>query len=700
MLHKKLIKPKSIAVIGGSDHVNHIGGSILKNLISQGYAGKLFVVNPHADEIQGIKSYRDTSLLPNTDLAIIAVPSKEILPIVEVLLSEKQTKGFIIPAAGFSEFSQEGAHMEHKISELIDQYGGSLLGPNNIGMINAHYAGVFTRPIPTMDKNGVDFISASGATAVFTLEAAQQLGLRFSNIFTVGNSAQTGVEEVLQHLDETFERGKSSTVIMLYLEGIKKASKLLRHALSLKEKGCALIALKSGITEKGKSAAASHTGAMVNSDLFVQALFDKAQMIRCQSRYELIHMAAILQITRENPKKFAVITHAGGPAVILTDTLIKNGLEVPDLSINDQKNLKQVLKKGAVTGNPIDLLATGTAAELELVLQYCNNNIKEIQGMIVIFGSPGLESVADAYEVIHNMIKTCEKPIFPILPSVVNVKNDILEFIRRGHMAFYDEYLFGTCLSKLMANDLPEEGIFTATLKKFEQDHSGSNKGRNALASKIRAYVDKCTSGFLEEEQTFDLLKTVGIHTARQTVVQTESALLNAMGSFEFPVAQKAVGLLHKSDKNGVFLNVSNTKDLISNFRKLIHMTDVSGVMIQEMILGKEVFIGAKREAGFPPLLLCGAGGIYVEALQDSQAALCPVSKKEAIEMVNRLRMRPILYGMRGEIPCDVEAFYDAIQKVSQLVELCPEISELDLNPLMLSAKGIVTVDARIKIEK
>lgn len=685
MLNEKLLKPSSITVIGGSDHINHIGGSVLKNLIDQGFEGQLFVVNPKKDIVQGIPSYRNISLLPPTDLAIIAIPAKEILTVVKELVTKKETRGFIIYAAGFSELNEKGASIEREIVNLINSVGGSLLGPNNIGMMNQHYAGIFTRPLPTIDEKGVDFISASGATAVFTLEAAQEIGLRFSNLFTVGNSAQIGVEDVLEHLDETYVSGKSSRVKMLYMEGIKDPEKLLRHSLSLRQKGCSIVALKSGITAKGSKAAASHTGAMANSDLFVQALFNKAGIIRCHSRYELITLAAILQITQIKTKQFAVITHAGGPGVIVTDVLSQNEICVPDLSKTHQNILKQGLYAGASTSNPIDILATGTAKQLEQVLDYCENKIPEIDAMVVIFGSPGLESVEDAYEVIHDMIHKCNKPIFPIFPSVINVKKEMNDFIKKGNMAFSDEYLFAKSLSKIMGS----VGSF-----------SGGDPNIMSANIKIRTLIKDCSSGFLGPDQAHELLEAAGIYVARHKIVTSETELLKAAQILNYPVVQKVVGPLHKSDSKGVIINVSNEIDLKENYKKLMSIKGSTAVMIQEMIKGKEVFIGGKRETGFPPLIMTGAGGIFIEALQDNQSALAPIGRAEAIHMVNKLKINPILKGMRGEPSCKMTAFYDAIQKVSNLLLLAPEITELDLNPLILTEKLIAAVDVRIKIEK
>lgn len=684
MLHEKLLNPSSITVIGGSDHIDHIGGSVLKNLIDRGFNGQLFVVNPKKDEVQGIPSYRDVTLLPQTDLAIIAIPAPDILETVKVLAAKKGTKGYIIYAAGFSELDDHGAALEKEITQHIRAAGGSLLGPNNIGMINEHYAGIFTRPLPLIDSKGADFISASGATAVFTLEAAQQIGLRFSNLFTVGNSAQIGVEDILEHLDETFINGKSSKVKILYLEGIKNPEKLLKHALSLRQKGCVIVALKSGITEKGNAAAASHTGAMANSDVFVQALFNKAGIIRCRSRNELITLAAILQITTLQLRNFAVITHAGGPGVIVTDTLTENGLLVPDLSKNHQNSLKRMLFPGAATANPIDMLATGTAEQLEQVMTYCEQNLQEIDAMIVIFGSPGLASVHEAYQVIHNLMQTCSKPIFPIFPSVVNVKEEINQFIHKGNIAFSDEYIFSKSLAKVMEHASYQIGS-------LPNIHANN---------KIRSLVQDFSSGFLGPEQAYALMEAVGIKMARQVIVQSETELLNASKILHFPLVQKIIGPLHKTDKEGVIVNVLSDEELVKNYRDLMQIDGASGVLIQEMIKGKEVFIGAKRETAFPPLIMCGAGGIYIEALKDVQSILAPIHRTEAVSMINKLRIKPILQGMRGESSCNLEAFYTTLEKVSSLMILAPEITELDLNPLILTEQDIFAVDARIKIEK
>lgn len=683
-MHRKLTNPSSIAVVGGSDKLNHIGGSVLKNLIDSNFKGALFAVNPKKNLVQGIPSYENVLLLPQTDLAIIAIPAAETPKVVKDLITNKGTRGFIIFSAGFGELNPEGAALEKQITNLIEAAGGSLLGPNNIGMINQNFAGIFTRPLPKIRPSGVDFISGSGATAAFTIEAAQQIGLDFSSVITVGNSAQIAIEDVLEHLDESYVSGDSSRVKILYLETIKNPRKLLYHSSSLIQKGCSIVALKSGVTAKGTSAAASHTGAMVNSDLFVEALFKKAGIIRCSSRYEMVHLAAILQKTKRVPKRFGIVTHAGGPGVILTDALTSNGLEVPDLEDKHQKAIRSFLFPGASCTNPIDILATGTADQLSEVLNYCENEIDQIEGMIVIFGSPGLGSVEEAYNVIHEAGHIGKKPIFAVLPSVVNVKNEIDSFIGRRNFAFYDESLLGNCIVKISKSQV-KGSDHVQRIFSLETAH----------ISRASAYPN----GYLNPDEVFQLLTSAGINMAKQCIATSQSDISDCLGQLKFPLVQKVIGPLHKSDKNGVITEVKTHDELIQNYEKLMQIEGAKAVLIQEMIKGTEVFIGGKQEAGFPPLVLCGAGGIHLEILKDTESSLTPINKTEAKEMVNRLKIAPILKGSRGVKACDMTSFYEAIEKVSILLENTPEIAEMDLNPLMLNDQGIIAVDARIRID-
>lgn len=279
-------------------------------------------------------------------MAIIAIAAKYTVDTVKILSEEKGTKAFIILSEGYSEESEEGEEMEHEIVNIVNKNNASLIGPNCIGVMNYNYVGVFTTPIPRLDPHGVDFISGSGATAVFIMEAGIPKGLKFSSVYSVGNSAQLGVEDILEYLDETYNSASSPKVKLLYIESINHPEKLLKHAQSLISKGAKIAAIKSGTSEDGSRAASSHTGALAGSDVAVNALFIKAGIVRCYGREDLTTVASIFMHTEVEGKNIAIITHAGGPAVMLTDTLSNGGLSVPHIEGKQANMLLEKLYPG------------------------------------------------------------------------------------------------------------------------------------------------------------------------------------------------------------------------------------------------------------------------------------------------------------------------------------------------------------------
>src|SRR5665647_72174 len=504
MISDKLLNPRNIVVVGGSDDISKAGGKVLKNLLAGCFKGDVFVVNPRAPDVQGLRAYADVSLLPETDMAILAVAARFCPAIVRTLAEDKGTGGFIILSAGFSEEDEEGAAIEREIVETIDKAGGTLIGPNCIGFLNQNYHGVFTEPIPRLSAEGIDFISGSGATAVFILEAAITNGLPFSSVWSVGNSAQVGVEDVLEHLDMTFDPDLSSKIKLLYIENISDPSRFLKHSASLIRKGCRIAAIKAGTSEAGSRAASSHTGAMASPDSAVDALFRKAGIVRCFNRTELAYMAGLFTYKQLKGKRIAIVTHAGGPAVMLTDTLSEGGLEVPHLSGGPADRLLEKLFAGSSVANPIDFLATGTAEQLGFILDACENDFDQIDAMAVIFGSPGLFPVDDVYSLLHDKIRSCSKPVFPIMPSVINVKREIAEFIAHGNAIFPDEVLFGRALCKVAATPAPVETDRRSTI---------------ADRKKIRSVIEEAGNGYLPPDKVTILLNAAGIETVPERVV-------------------------------------------------------------------------------------------------------------------------------------------------------------------------------------
>ncbi len=685
MINDKLLNPKSVVVVGGSDDITKPGGKVLKNLIDGHFAGNLYVVNPKLDEVQGLKSYRSVEEVPQVDCAILAIAAKYCLQSVEVLTSEKGTRGFIILSAGFSEENEEGAKLEDKIVETINNVGGSLIGPNCVGLLNQTYNGIFTTPIPELDAQGVDFITGSGATAVFILETAVLKGLRFSSVYSVGNSAQIGVEEILKHLDETYKHGKSAPVKMLYIENIDKPKMLYKHASSLIRKGAKIAAIKAGGSEAGSRAASSHTGALASSDVAVDALFKKAGIVRCNGRDELATVASIFMHPIAKGENVAIITHAGGPAVMLTDALSDGGLNVPHIEGAKADALLEKLYAGSSVANPIDFLATGTAEQLGDIIDACENDFDEIDAMAVIFGSPGLTSNYDVYDLLDEKMKSSKKPIYPILPSVINVKDEIEAFIAKGRINFPDEVSFGNALCKVVNTPEPQtDNIVLPTIDK----------------NKIRQVIDKAENGYLSPDEVFALLDAAGIDRVYERVVDNVEDAIAFASEFGFPLVMKVVGPVHKSDVGGVVLNVKDEETIRREFVRLMSIKDTYAVLMGEMLSGTEVFIGAKREDKFGHMVLAGLGGIFIEVFHDVNTSISPVSENEAEYMIKNLKSYKIIEGVRGQEGVNQDVMQKQIRKISALVEAAPEIFEMDLNPLLGNSKYVKAVDARIRIEK
>ena len=684
MITKQLISPKSIVVVGGSEDIHKPGGAILENLLSTRFLGNIYVVNPKASgEIRGCRTFLTIDGIPEVDLAILAIPAKLCVDVVENLCYKKNCGAIIIISAGFAEDGKEGAEYEHRIVAMANDVGAALIGPNCVGVITPAYTGVFTKPIPSLSPSGIDFVSGSGATIVFILELAIQLGLKFSSIFSIGNSAQIGVEDMLEYFDQSYVHGKSSPVKMLYIESINDPKKFLKHAYSLYRKGARVVAIKSGYSEAGSRAASSHTGAMASPDKAVSALFRKAGVIRCYSRTELVTTAAILMFNAVKGRKMAIITHAGGPAVMLTDVLSSNDIEIPNFEGAKAQALLNELYPGSSVSNPIDFLATGTAAQLGKIIDACENDF-DVDSMAVIFGNPGLVSSDDAYDTILDKQKICKKPIFPILTSVVNAKDEIEQFKSKGGITFPEEVIFGSCFAKTV--NIPEP-IFCNEHPPVDKD-------------KIRRIIDNSSNGYLSPEKTQEILDAAGINRVKELVVSTYPEAIEAAREIGWPLVMKVVGPVHKSDVGGVVLNICDDHTLEMEYKSMMRIDGCVGVLLQPMISGTQLFVGAKREDKFGHLVMCGLGGIYIEVLKDISYGISPISAVEAEEMIRHLRSYKLIEGVRGQEGVNEAIFNETIRRVSALCSCAPEIFEMDINPLMGNQKSVTAVDARIRIEK
>ena len=730
MINEQLLHPESIVVIGGSNNVHKPGGALVRNLIEGGFpippAGTLptegdwglRIVNPKEDEVQGVKAFHDVKDIPSTDLAVLVVAARFCPDYVEYLASEKQVRAFIIISAGFGEETKEGAELEKKILDTCDKYQCALIGPNCIGLLNSHHHSVFTKPIPTLNPKGADFISGSGATAVFILESGVTKGLTFNSVWSVGNGKQIGIEDVLQYMDEHFDAEHDSHIKLLYIENIANPDKLLFHASSLIRKGCRIAAIKAGSSESGSRAASSHTGAIASSDSAVEALFRKAGIVRCFSREELTTAGCIFSIVA-HPQPLpkggapvlpaninslplgglgvgtpfggqgvgcAIITHAGGPGVMLTDALSKGGLKVPKLEGPATEELKSQLFAGASVSNPIDILATGTGEQLGIAIDYCDSRFSEIDAIFVIFGTPGLVEVYNVYDVLHQKIQECRKPIFPVLPSVHTAGPEVAEFLKKGHVNFSDEVTLATMLTRIIGTPppaAPEIELFGVDVPRI----------RNIIAS-----ID--TDGYVSPDIVHQLLESAGIPMVPEMVSSSQEELADFARRVGYPVVAKVVGPIHKSDVGGVALNIRTPEHLALEFNRMMKIEGATAVMVQKMLRGTELFIGAKYEERFGHVVLCGLGGIFVEVLRDVSSGLAPLSYPEAYSMIRSLRAYKIIQGTRGQAGINQQRYAEIIVRLSTLLRFATEIKEMDINPLLADQDNVIAVDARIRVER
>ncbi len=686
MINQQLLNPESIVVIGGSNNVHKPGGAVVRNLISGGYQGTLRVVNPKEDEVQGIKVFHDASELPPTDLAILVIPARFCPDSVELLARDKGVRAFIILSAGFGEETHEGAVFEQQILDTCEKYDAALIGPNCIGLLNNHHHSVFTKPIPNLNPKGADFISGSGATAVFILESAVIKGLQFNSVWSIGNGKQIGIEDVLQYMDENFDAERDSHVKLLYIENISNPDKLLFHASSLIRKGCRIAAIKAGSSSAGSRAASSHTGAIASSDSAVEALFRKAGIVRCFSREELTTVGCIFTLPKLTGKNFAIVTHAGGPGVMLTDALSKGGLNVPKIEGPKAVELKEKLFPGSSVANPIDILATGTPEHLGICLDYCNNEFDNIDAIAVIFGTPGLVQLWETYDVLHKKILESKKPVFPVLPCLNTAGPEVEEFLKKGHVNFSDEVTLATALTQVMKTPQPaasEIELFGVDVPKIREIIGGIHE-----------------NGYVSPDIVRQLFNCAGIPMVPEMVSESKEQLIEFANKVGYPVVAKVVGPVHKSDVGGVALNVRSDEHLALEFDRMMQIPDATAIMVQKMISGTEVFIGAKYEQRFGHVVLCGLGGIFVEVLKDVSAGLAPLSYAEAYSMIHSLRGYKIIKGTRGQKGINEQKYAEIIVRLSTLLRFATEIKEMDINPLLATDKEVIAVDARILIEK
>ena len=675
-----LLSPNSIAVIGASNDITKPGGRVIKNILSQGYAGELLAVNPNNAAIQGVQAYPSVKDLPFTpELALIAVPAPFVRQSL-VDLAEKGTRVVIVLSAGFGEMGEAGKLEEQRLAEIADRNGMLLLGPNCLGAMTYAHASKFAGILPEMVPGGIDFLSGSGATIDYLAEQALRRGLAFNSFLTVGNSAQTGITDLLTLFDQN-ERNDSAKIKLLYLEVLKQPAAFIKSARSLVDKGFMLAGIKSGTTQAGNRAAASHTGAMATNDIAVQALFDKAGVIRVQSRIELVDVACVLACARDklDGRRVCVISDAGGPGVMLADELNHQGFEVPLLKDQTQARLTEVLPPGASVSNPIDCMPTRNGEMISKAFDIIfEEEAQTIDYILFMVGDSGLADNWEIFQAVSQAMDANKIPVFPSFCSAISSQDGLTKFRQAGKCYFEDEVSMAQALGRVVNRPRTTEAV-TDILRYDRKQIEAILNGQN---------------GVLSPTTTRQVLDAAGLQFPVQVELTEKSMLENI--ALPFPWVMKVIGPLHKSDMGGVRVGVPDLDTARSVWDELMQIQAASGCLVQQMVSGPEVLIGANREGGFGHLVGFGLGGIYTEALKDVNFALAPLSNEEAGKLIRSTRSLSLLKGFRGNPGVNIERLEEWLVRISLLVNDFPQIRELDLNPVKGSGRDIYVVDARI----
>ena len=414
------------------------------------------------------------------------------------------------------------------------------------------------------------------------------------------------------------------------------------------------------------------------------------------SREELTTVGCIFTLPPLKGKNFAIVTHAGGPGVMLTDALSKGGMNIPKLEGPAADELKAQLLPGSSVSNPIDILATGAGKQLSVAIDFCEQRFEEIDAIFVIFGTPGLVQLYEAYDVLDKKIQECKKPIFPILPSVHTAGPEVAEFLKKGHVNFSDEVTLATALTQIMKTPppaAPEIELYGVDIIKIREIIAN-------IPSNTSSTSNTKFSGYLPPETVHQLLECAGIPMVPEKVSANLKELTTFADKVGYPVVAKVVGPVHKSDVGGVALNIRTPEHLALEFERMMKIEGATGVMVQKMLKGTELFIGAKYEQRFGHVVLCGLGGIFVEVLKDVSSGLAPLSYPEAYSMIRSLRAYKIIKGTRGQKGINEQRYAEIIVRLSTLLRFATEIKEMDINPLLADENDVIAVDARILIEK
>lgn len=692
--------PQSVAVLGASENPKKLGNIQVKALLDGGFQGDIFPIHPTSNAIHGVKCYSSLQAVSHAvDLVIFCLSAHQIQQGLEQCV-EKKVKAAIIFASGFSETGESGEKQQKQIADYAKKHGLRLLGPNCVGLVNTlnGLVGTFSPAVmsyPLSERRAVGYVSQSGAFGVLTYMAAAQHGLTFNYFVSVGNEMDTSFEDVVEYM----VHDKQTKVISGYLEGAKKPEKLRGLAYEALEKGKPIIVMKAGRGTAGKRAAASHTGSLAGSNDIYDAFFKQTGMIRANDYDEIISFSKLfLSGKLPTGRNTVIITSSGGRGINEADRCEANGLLIPKLNEETQRKIKQVIPSFASAANPIDLTAAASVSAPELFTAPLKALMEDpdVDNIILtefpLFWDEETKELQEFVEMCKNTNKFVFVSTFPL--EGMSIPKGQQYMVDHGVPVIPGNLQAISALAKLV--EYSEK--YRAYQKESVRERASIQKKENV------AYLLQ-ENQILSEWDASKVLQAYEIPTTKKSLATTVDEAVQQANSIGYPVVLKidSKDILHKTEAGGIRLSLQNAEqvkqafdDILLSAHKYHPDAHINGVMVQEMVAkGTEVIVGVTRDASFGPVIMFGLGGIFVEVFKDIAFRVAPITRQDALEMINEIKGKAIFDGVRGEEALDVEAIVDILLRVSSLVQDY-DIEELDLNPIIVTEKCAKAVDALI----
>lgn len=673
--------PKSICIIGASGKKGSLGYELTNCVRNYGYTGKLFLVNPKTEEIAGIKCNKTFEEIDEPiDLVIVMVPKQFAEETINQVLT-KGVKSIILITAGFKETGETGSKAEENILAMVREYDARMVGPNCMGVINTlpetKLNATFVAEKPETGK--LAFLSQSGAIGAAVLNSLRETDIRFAHFISVGNKADISENDLLNF----WQDDSNIKVITFYLESFEDGEAFIHKFIDGKISKPVII-LKAGRTKGGIKAASSHTGALGSSDKVVDSIMKQFNIIRADDLNELFNTAKGFEyFPQPKGNKVAVVTNAGGPAILAVDAIEKNNLILAELTTETKIRLREIVHPEGSVNNPVDLLPGGTAETFKRVNEILHED-PNVDSVVSVFVEP---IMVDAFEVIEKINEI--EPVKPLLQVVMPLPE------------FWEEYRLNSKKKIPLFRNPEDPAKVISNVLKF---YSGKNSGSRLKKSKGNSLTLGEVKGFLNQNDVSALMKNYNIPLTETRIVSYSEINKD---DFQYPLVLKAVGekIIHKSDLKGVVLNIRNKADLIKNSEEMIENFRQKNIMLDSFLIQPyirtklELLVGTFRDPSFGPMVMFGSGGKYVEVFDDTAMRSAYLCEDNIDEMINETKVGQILKGVRGEKPADLIQIKSVIKSIAQMMLDYPEITECDLNPLIITEDDkIFAVDVRVKI--